>query len=306
MSQQGRLVDESGGSGVVETLTGNVGGAVGPDGANNINVLGSAQYTFTGNPGTNTLTLSDDGTVPIQYDENVGSAVASSGVLNILGLDGIETQGSGNTVTIGFDGTIATQYDEDTGSAVPASGVLNVLGSGGISTSGSSNTITISGDGTIATQYDEDSGSAVPSGGILNVIGDPTGIATTSGSGNTVSIYVPPGGINWVVITQASEPSNFVINTGYICQSGGTGNVSIALPATSSVGDMIEIVLSGATTWTITQGASQQIRIADSQTTLGAGGSLSTTGTGDHVRLVCEADDTLWVAVGFIGNLTVV
>lgn len=109
----------------------------------------------------------------------------------------------------------------------------------------------------------------------------------------------------WNVITQATEPANFVVNNGYLCQSGGTGNVSIALPTTSEVGDEIAIYLDGATTWTITQGAGQQIRISGSQTTLGAGGSLTTTGTGDGVRLVCSVADTLWVCINQTGNITV-
>ncbi len=42
---------------VVETLTGNTGGPVGPTG-NNINVVGTGLITVTGNPGTSTLTIS--------------------------------------------------------------------------------------------------------------------------------------------------------------------------------------------------------------------------------------------------------
>jgi len=42
---------------VVETLTGNTGGPVGPTG-NNINVVGTGLLTVTGNPGTSTLTIS--------------------------------------------------------------------------------------------------------------------------------------------------------------------------------------------------------------------------------------------------------
>lgn len=44
----------------VEFLAGNTGGAVGPDAAFTINVLGSGNLTVTGNPGTNTLTISDN------------------------------------------------------------------------------------------------------------------------------------------------------------------------------------------------------------------------------------------------------
>ncbi len=48
------------GSGDTETLTGNTGGAVGPDGANNINIIGANGLTIDGNPGTNTLTVNPD------------------------------------------------------------------------------------------------------------------------------------------------------------------------------------------------------------------------------------------------------
>lgn len=45
----------------VETLTGNTGGAVGPNGAGNINVLGAGSTSVAGNPGTNTLTITVTG-----------------------------------------------------------------------------------------------------------------------------------------------------------------------------------------------------------------------------------------------------
>ena len=44
----------------VLTLTGNVGGPVGPT-AGNINVVGGGSITVTGNPGTSTLTITDAG-----------------------------------------------------------------------------------------------------------------------------------------------------------------------------------------------------------------------------------------------------
>lgn len=46
-------------AGFIATETGNTGGAVGPDGAQNLNVVGDGNFiTVTGNPGTNTLTIS--------------------------------------------------------------------------------------------------------------------------------------------------------------------------------------------------------------------------------------------------------
>lgn len=44
-------------SAAAETFTGNSGGAVSPDAANNINLLGTGTTTVVGNPGTNTLTI---------------------------------------------------------------------------------------------------------------------------------------------------------------------------------------------------------------------------------------------------------
>lgn len=45
----------------IETITGTSGGAVGPDGADNINLFGAGGVTVSGNAGTNTLTISVSG-----------------------------------------------------------------------------------------------------------------------------------------------------------------------------------------------------------------------------------------------------
>lgn len=63
MSQAGILntAGSGGGSGLVQFLTGNSGGAVGPDSGNNINVRGSGTISVAGNAGTNTLTITSSG-----------------------------------------------------------------------------------------------------------------------------------------------------------------------------------------------------------------------------------------------------
>ena len=110
----------------------------------------------------------------------------------------------------------------------------------------------------------------------------------------------------WLVVTEMGTPASLVNNVGYICASNGVpSSLSFALPATSVLGDIVEIALNGATKWTITQAAGQQIRWSGSSTTLGTGGSLATTGTGDSVRLVCQVADTIWVGLSGNGNLTV-
>lgn len=91
---------------VVQTLTGNSGGPVGPDGTNNINIEGIGAIDVTGNPGTNTLEISLSTAVADTYDTDSGSATPALGVLNIFGDRDINTSGAGNTVTIHLDNAI--------------------------------------------------------------------------------------------------------------------------------------------------------------------------------------------------------
>lgn len=58
MSQAGILSEDTTPLANVETLTGNVGGPVGPDAAHNINIVGVGGVVVTGTPATNTLTIS--------------------------------------------------------------------------------------------------------------------------------------------------------------------------------------------------------------------------------------------------------
>lgn len=87
---------------LLQSLTGDTGGAVFPDANQNIFTLGTAgNITVTGNPGTNTLTWNIGGSVATTYQEDVGTATPALNILNVVG-DGnfISTSGAGNTITI--------------------------------------------------------------------------------------------------------------------------------------------------------------------------------------------------------------
>lgn len=106
MSQVSSLLKAGGGgSGTVVTLTGNSGGAVGPDGSGNINVLGAGDISIAGNAGTNTLTVSLSGAEANSFVTDAGTATPATGVLNVVGGNNIDTAGSGDTVTINVSGT---------------------------------------------------------------------------------------------------------------------------------------------------------------------------------------------------------
>lgn len=134
-----------------------------------------------------------------------------------------------------------------------------------------------------------------------------TNISWTLGAGSiqaNISGVISPtngGRITWSTVGAGGA---LVVNTGIIC-TGGAG-LSFSLPATSSVGDIIEIALDGSTSWTITQAANQQIRIGSSTTLLGIAGSLSSTAQGDSLRMVCKTANLLWTVLSVMGNITVV
>jgi len=128
-----------------------------------------------------------------------------------------------------------------------------------------------------------------------------TGITITNGAG-TITIAASGAGISWV--TTAVNVTNMAVNTGYFCISAG-GALTLGLPATSVLGDTIHVSLDGATSWQITQASGQQIRLGTSTTTLGATGTITSTGQGDSIEIVCRVANTLWVAQNTVGNLTI-
>lgn len=129
--------------------------------------------------------------------------------------------------------------------------------------------------------------------GTLSIVSDPPN--------NRIIFAVSGLGLNWNSI---STSQNLSVNNGYICTGGGA--LSLALPAVSSLGNTIEIVLNGSASFTITQSAGQQIRMGNQITTAGAGGSISSTQQGDWIELVCQTANLTWVANVKQGNLTFV
>lgn len=123
---------------------------------------------------------------------------------------------------------------------------------------------------------------------------------TVSSAGEVSTISAPT--ITWV--TTSANIANMAVATGYFCISPG-GALTLGLPATSALGDTIRVSLKGATSWQVTQAAGQQIFLSSTNSTLGAGGSITSTAAGDSIELVCLVANTIWVAQSVIGNITV-
>jgi len=134
-------------------------------------------------------------------------------------------------------------------------------------------------------------GAVPPTANNINILGagavNVTGVPGTS----TLTVTVAGGGLfAWSREAGAAVPA--VVNHGYI--NTNVGLTTFTLPLASAVGDMIEIVGESAAGWTIAQNAGQNIQNAIGSTTIGVGGSLSSTNRYDTIRIVCRVVNTTW------------
>lgn len=222
-----------GGSGI-QTITGDAGGAVGPNGSGNINLQGAGPYVFTGNPGANLLTLSDDGTLAYTYTTDSGVATPSSNNLNIVGAGIISTSAVGDTVTITAAGSVPVSIVVDSGGPVtPVAGVLDVLGGNNITTSGAGNTIHVNVTGTTnhAVQIGNSTGSltslAIGTDGqvLIGATGaNPAFANLTSGDGS-ITFTVGPNSLDLKAAGAGPGVTTIHTDSGNAAPSGGTLNV---------------------------------------------------------------------------------
>lgn len=143
---------------------------------------------------------------------------------------------------------------------------------------------------------------------VLTMASEQCGTATiTAGTGvsiatsaNTITVNVVGSGLTWTVI---SANQTAAVNNGYFANKAGT--LALALPATSAVGDTISVTNENTATGTqFTQAAGQQILIGNTNTTLGATGTLTSVAIGDTLTLVCKTANTIWRVVSMVGNWT--
>lgn len=130
-----------------------------------------------------------------------------------------------------------------------------------------------------------------------------TGIFITNAPGS-ITIGVTGSG-NWVDQTTGSVTMG--ANTGYTIDNGAS-LVTLTLPASSNLGDFVEINGFSSGGWKIAQASGQQIHYGNAPTTSGATGTLASTNQYDCVRLRCAvAGGTIWVVVSSqTAGLTVV
>jgi len=128
-----------------------------------------------------------------------------------------------------------------------------------------------------------------------------TGINEGYFFGNTGVIVAPSGTLPFV---PAAINTIMSVNTGYLCSSGGTLNMT--LPAVSAVGDKIQIMgISGF--FKIIQAAGQSVQLGITVSTVGVVGTTTSTADGDGISLICTVANLTWQAdVGAVGAFNII
>lgn len=312
--------------GVVETLTGNSGGAVGPDGANNINVVGDGvTIDVAGNPGTNTLTISSlaNSVAFSAYLSATQSNVTGDGTTFVVPYDSTYFN-NGAAFNVGSGVFIAPQdgeycfsvnmFLEDIDVAATAGQVdLNVNSGGAIHTITSWNVSTfgdLNGD-SMLNGFRILSLNANDTVGVQVTVSNTTLTIDVNGGASTdcvfegflvASIGGGTNGFNWNLITVVG-PTAMSVQNGYV--TNNVAQVGLDLPASSVFGDIIRIAGLGAGGWIINQAAGQSIIVGTDTSTVGVAGSVQATDPNDVVELLCVVANTTWLALGGIGTLTV-
>ena len=78
------------------------------------------------------------------------------------------------------------------------------------------------------------------------------------------------------------------------------------MPVKSQFGDRIEIMYDTGTGYIIAQNAGQSIKINNSSSTVGTGGSVASTNYSNMISIVCSVANTKWFAESASGNFKVV
>jgi hypothetical protein len=134
MSQAGE-VNITGAPGVVDFIEGNMGGPVPPNASNVIFLLGTGDISVTGNPGTNTLTISATGlptwnkiAVNTALQTNMGYICTGGGTL-VLTLPAVSNVG--DIIEITLDGSTGFTIAQGAGQLIRLGNQTTTAGVGG-------------------------------------------------------------------------------------------------------------------------------------------------------------------------------
>jgi hypothetical protein len=112
----------------------------------------------------------------------------------------------------------------------------------------------------------------------------------------------------WTEVTGTSQSA--AVNEHYLTNNASL--VTVTLPTTAAVGDMLTVQGVGAGGWKVAQNASEQIiwqaggTDGVHETTIGTGGSLASTDRYDAIVLICIVANDTWLVHHAKGVITLV
>lgn len=263
------------------------------------------------------MSLGDTAYFTVACGPSAGGGAKDIGIGDKTFISGFLVSGAGM-------GTVGL-HANDGNTAQEAAGIINVYGDtvNVTTTGGIDNTLTIELTGftdhamVVGTAAGKlNSLAAAPNGFIpigstgANPIVAPitggTGISVVNGAGS-ITVNAVGGAVTWQIVAINTV---MVPNNGYITDAAGT--LTMTLPAVIAVGDVIRVAgfpgsgAGGNISWSIAQQAGQSIAYGNQITTIGAGGSLTATESGDAVEILCIGANSSFMVLSSIGNITVV
>ena len=269
------------GTGVLETLTGNSGGAISPT-AGNINTLGTGSITIAGSGSTLTTQL----TGLTNHNVLVGAGTATITNVAPSATTGVPLISQGSS----SDPLFGTALIAGGGSAATSFNTNGVVISNTTSTGALAALSLTSGQVVIG-------GTTTPAAATLTA---GTGITINNGN-NSITISASTSGFSWTDVTSPTQ--SMAVENGYITDRGA--GVVYTLPSTASLGDTM-LVVGKLGLATITPNANQQILIGSASGTVGATGTAVSNNVGDCLELVCitAGSSTIWRAFTVVGTWT--
>lgn len=294
---------DNGSSGVGATLTATSNGAASIDGVSlslNDRVLFKDQTTNTEN-GIYYVTTVGDASNPAVYtrspDFDTPEEMTAGEIATVT--EGTTNANTGwlltsTVTTVGSDPIIWVDFIPDITNVVTLNGAQTITGAKTFSA-----TTTFSGD----VDFGLTDGQL-----LIGDTGNPANKATlTAGTGVTINnssgsieISASGGGLGTATIAGTSDTA--VVNTRYIALN--SGQTTLTLPSTFSVGDIVELVGSTANTggWVIQAPAGDTVRVNNSTTTSG-GTVTSDTEAGQVITLIADVANTSWVMTSTVSTI---
>lgn len=222
------------------------------------------------------------------YDQSVGAGVGYWVLYSMT--DGTLTS-AGNITALGTIASGVWQGTPIANAYIANTAVGNLSGTN----TGDQNlfsTIAISGQSNVVADSTSDT---------LTIVAGSNITLTTDASTDTITIAASAGGIAWTEVTGTSQTA--AVNNGYVLNNAGL--VTLTLPTTAAVGNIVSVVGKGAGGWRIAQSSGQQIHFGNQDTTSGAGGRLDSVNKYDSIELICTVANNEFTVCSSIGNITV-